>query len=106
MTGANVAAVDASVNRTLAEGPMAAHSAEAAAIEPPYVADAPTPRNCTRLASFATPDESAEAAEFRQTRVQRRHQRRQRQREHAAGPDQPRAAREAPRVEARDVSHD
>ena len=47
MTGANVAAVDASVTRTLADGPMAAHSAAAAAIEPPYVADAPTPRSCT-----------------------------------------------------------
>ena len=47
MTGAKVAAVDASVTRTLADGPMAAHSAAAAAIEPPYVADAPAPRSCT-----------------------------------------------------------
>ena len=44
-----------STNRTLADGPMAAHSAAAAAAEPPYVALAPTPRSRTRLASFAMP---------------------------------------------------
>src|SRR6185312_6331565 len=63
MTGANVAAVDASVIRTLADGPMAAHSAEAAAIEPPDVADTPTPRSCTWLMSFDTPDEADDEAD-------------------------------------------
>ena len=60
MTGANVAAVDASVTRTLADGPMAAHSAEAAAIEPLYVAEAPTPRGCTCLVNPDVPDEADE----------------------------------------------
>ena len=35
IAGAYIAAVDASVTRTLADGPMVAHSAEAAAISPP-----------------------------------------------------------------------
>src|SRR6202042_1666836 len=63
MTGTNVAAVDASVTRTLAEGPMAAHSADAAAIEPPYAPEPPPPRNCPRLGGFAPPAEPAEPAE-------------------------------------------
>ena len=36
---------------------MAAHSAEAAESEPPYVAVAPTPRSCTRLTNFDRLDE-------------------------------------------------
>ena len=113
ITGANVAAVDASVTRTLADGPMAAHSAAAAATEPAYVADAPTPRSRTRLTNRDTLDERAEDEAD----------------EDAAGacdrpgfsvvmsggpasastqqaPTTATAAREAPKAQARDSSHD
>ena len=55
--GANSAAVEALTNTTLADGPMTAHRPDAAATDPPYVADAPAPRNRTRLTNLATPDE-------------------------------------------------
>ena len=55
--GANSAAVEALTNTTLADGPIAAHSADAAATDPPYVAAAPAPRSRTRLTNLATPDE-------------------------------------------------
>src|SRR5580693_5482973 len=53
----NSAAVEAFTNTTLADGPIEAHSEEAAATDPAYVDEAPTPRSRTRLTNFASPDE-------------------------------------------------
>ncbi len=55
--GAKEAAVAGSVNRTLADGPMAAHRDAAAATEPRSVGEVPTPRSSMRLTSFDMPDE-------------------------------------------------
>src|SRR5487761_107740 len=106
-TGANVTAVAESTNRTLADCPMAAHSAEAAGSEPPYVAEPPAPRSRTRLTSFDKLDEYCPTDDFAASpgfsvvtsggiasaSTQQ-------------APTSPTAAREAPTTEARDVSRD
>src|SRR5262249_33103379 len=103
MTGANVAAVNASVTRTLADGPMAAQSAEAAAIEPRYVADAPTPRSCTRLISV---DDSDELAGLDRPGFSVVTSGGSASASTQQAPTAARAAREAPTAEARDSSHE
>ncbi len=86
---------------------MAAHSAEAAESEPPYVAEAPTPRSRTRLTSFDRPDEYrptdgcaaspgfsvVTSGGITSASTQQ-------------APTSTTAAREAPSAEARDVSRD
>src|SRR5580693_6171364 len=54
---ANWAAVEAFTNTTLADGPIEVQSEEAAAADPAYVAEAPTPTSRTRLTNFDSPDE-------------------------------------------------